>query len=377
VNTKKQERPNGYDYTRLMLDHIGGWGSVFNGELIYPRQLEIHLPGDGKRACNFNCYYCQGRLLKKPLGMDVGKVFGIIDELGGAVPLHVYGGAYTEPLLNPWFLSLLKSTKRHGSKFGIHTNGSLLMELQKSVGFIGELCSISDSEEDYISVSIDAGFPQSHTRSKGLDRNCFDEIIKGVALLCELRGAHIYPAVRFSYIANTMNSTRAELKNIVSIAKEIGVDSVRFSIPYDLYGKPFNKVRAYKKNCEIPWDQSLREKLGGILSTDTNRPFVFYIPPSCQDVDRMDFRQCVYSYYQITLAADGWMYNCSSTASPSFKFSRLGRQTDNIEEFNRMVMRSHNPRFDPSVCFRHGARCNRMGLEINLAWEERNGLRSK
>ncbi len=362
-----RNRPAGYDYVQILKDHVGGWDKIFNGELIYPRQLEIHLPGNHKIGCNFNCYYCQGGILQQPLDMNEENVYRIVEQLKGAVPFHVYGGAYTEPLLNPWLLKSLKLTKKYGSKFGIHTNGSLLLQLQKSTNLLSEICAIATSSEDYVSVSIDAGFPKSHMITKNLRKNWFDEIIAGVELLCKIKGAKDSPAVRFSYIMNEHNASPDELANIGKFARDIGADSVRFSIPYDLYGKPFEQVREYKRNVEIPFDVVVRARLDGLLSKPGDKPFIFYIPPACQDVDKMNFKQCIYSYYQITFASDGWMYNCSSTASPSFKFSRLGKQTDDINDFNRMVLRSHNPKFDPSVCFRNGARCNRMGLEINTA----------
>ena len=84
----------------------------------------------------------------------------------------------------------------------------------------------------------------------------------------------------------------------------------------------------------------------------------------------MSYRQCIYSYFQITLAADGWVYRCSSTASPSFKFCRLGKITDNLEAFNRMVIANHNPNWKPETCFKAGARCNRQAIEVNTTWEE-------
>lgn len=368
----KEERPAGYNYIQILKDHVGSWDKIFNGELIYPRQLEIHLPGNHKMGCQFGCYYCQGRLLQQPLDMNEENVYKIVEQLKGVVPFHVYGGAYTEPLLNPWLLEFLKLTKKYGSKFGIHTNGALLQQLEHSTAFLSELCVAATSDEDYVSVSIDAGFPESHMTTKNLRRNWFDEIIAGVKLLCQIRGERNFPAVRFSYIMNEHNASRDELANIVRIAGDIGADSVRFSVPYDLYGKPFEQVREYRRSVEIPLDAAVTARLDGLLSRPDDKPFVFYIPPRYQDVERMNFKQCIYSYYQITFASDGWMYNCSSTASPSFKFSRLGKQTDNMNDFDRMVLRSHNPKFNPSVCFRNHARCNRMGLEINTTWASLN-----
>ena len=365
-------RPPGYNYIQILKDHVGSWDKIFNGELIYPRQLEIHLPGNHKIRCDFNCYYCQGRILEQPIDMNEENVYRVVEQLKGAVPFHVYGGAYTEPLLNPWLLRFLKLTKRYGSRFGIHTNGSSLLHLEHSIKFMSELCAIATSNEDYVSISIDAGFPESHMITKNLKKNRFDEITAGAKLLCQIRGGRSFPAIRFSYIMNEYNAGRDELTKIVRIARDIGADSVRFSVPYDLYGKPFEQVREYKRRVEIPFDGVVGARLDGLLSKPGEKPIIFYIPPACQDVDRMNFKQCIYSYYQITFASDGWVYNCSSTASPSFKFSRLGKQTDRIDHFDRMVLKSHDPRFDPSVCFRNGARCNRMGLEINSAWADLN-----
>ena len=84
----------------------------------------------------------------------------------------------------------------------------------------------------------------------------------------------------------------------------------------------------------------------------------------------MNFSQCIYSYYQITYAADGYVYKCSSTASPSFSDNRLGKITDDLKEFQRMVLANHKEDFDARTCFSQGARCNRIALEINDLWNK-------
>ena len=86
----------------------------------------------------------------------------------------------------------------------------------------------------------------------------------------------------------------------------------------------------------------------------------------------MNFKQCIYSYYQITLGADGYVYKCSSTATPTFAMNRLGKITNDLEKFNKMILANHNSNFCPSTCFKVGARCNRMALEINNKWKEIN-----
>jgi len=367
-------RPAGYQYFKILSDHLGNdLTKIFNGELVYPRQLEIHLPGDRKHACNFDCYYCQGRQLEQPLAPFEEDALKIVDELKGGVPYFIYGGAYSEPLLNPYFLDFLRLTKKHGSYFGIHTNGSLLKELEGKQSFLSELCRIATSGQDYLSTSLDAGTPESHMKTKNIKVDWFDEIIEGIRIAARIRGNSDSPAIRVCYLMNRFNSSEREIHRIIEIMQDIKVDSLRFSIPYDLYGKDFDRVRRYKQTVEVKQNKTYAEMLKPLMSTDLRkRPYIFYISPECQDVDRMNFRQCIYSYYQITLAADGYVYKCSSTASPTFKMNRLGKISGDLDKLNKMIVANHDPDFNASTCFKVGARCNRIALEINTTWARMN-----
>ncbi|KPJ55308.1 hypothetical protein AMJ47_00310 [Parcubacteria bacterium DG_72] len=371
---EKDFRPGGYQYFKMLKSHLGDdFVNIFKGKALYPRQLEIHLPADHKNPCNFNCYYCQGKILEQPLVRFELDALELLEKLKGKVPYHIYGGAYSEPMMNPYMMTFLNTSKKYGSKFGIHTNGSLLKTLEDSQGWISELCHIATDKQDYLSISLDAGSSESHMKTKGLKKNWFDEIIKGIELAVRIRGSANVPAIRVCYLLNRFNSSEEEIKRIIEIMKDIKVDSLRFSIPYDLYGKDFNTVRDYKKRIEIQGNKEYLKMLGPLMSkTKEEKPYIFYLPPEYQDVDRMNFNQCIYCYYQITLAADGYVYKCSSTGTPSFKMNRLGKITRDIKEFEKMILANQNPNFHPSTCFRVGARCNRMALEVNNKWKQIN-----
>lgn len=368
-----QERPAGYQYFDILKAHLGGdLSKIFNGELIYPRQLEIHLPGNHKRPCNFNCYYCQGRILQQPVD-DYWelKALKLVNELEARIPFFIFGGAYSEPLLNPYLLTFLATVKDHGNHYGIHTNGSLLRLLEQEQGFLTELCRIATDGQDYLSFSLDAGRPESHMRTKGLKRDYFTDIIKGLEMAVSIRGNREGPAIRVCYLLNTANSSEWEIKGIIKIMRRLGVDSLRFSIPYDLYGKAFAQVEKYRDSVECARGPEYEKRLRALASkSKRERPYIFYVPPTYQDVKRMDYKQCIYSYYQITIGADGYVYRCSSTATPSFSMNRLGKIPDDLLTFNVMVLANHNPKWDPQTCFRVGARCNRMALELNSRWQE-------
>lgn len=368
------KRPAGYQYFNILKNHLNNdLAKIFNGKLIYPRQLEIHLPADHKKACNFNCPYCQGRLLKQPVVPFENEALELVDKLKGRIPYLIYGGAYSEPMLNPYMMAFLNVTKKHNSNFGIHTNGSLLKNLEEIQGWLTELCRIATNKKDYLSISLDAGTAKSHSISKNLKKNWFDKIIEGIKMAVKIRGNSNKPAIRVCYLLNKINSSEDEIKKTISLMKQIKVDSLRFSVPYDLYGKNFDKVKAYKKNVEVKQNEKFTKMLQPLMSKSSKeKPYIFYLPPEYQDVEKMNFKQCIYSYYQITLAADGYVYKCSSTGTPSFKMNRLGKITNDLKKFNKMILANHNPSFNPLTCFKVGARCNRMALELNQKWGEMN-----
>ena len=365
-------RPKNYDYVDILRNHLGGdFESVFNGELIYPRQLEVHLPSDRKTACNFHCSYCQGGELDQSLGSWESKGLKLMDQLQRAIPLYIYGGVYTEPLMNEYFLRYLEMTKKYNNNFGCHSNGSLLTALEESEGFCSRLIELGDSEIDYYSCSLDAGNVKSHSKTKNIKEDFFTRIIEGLRLLVSLRAKKEYPKIRVCYLMNKLNSSKEEVASIVNIMKDIGVDSLRFSVPYMVYGRDFKQVEHYRNHTEIPFGDKCREIVGPHLSKDQGeRPYIFWHGPGYQDVKKMVFSQCIYSYYQITYGADGYVYKCSSTASPSFPDNRLGKVTDDLAEFQKMVLMNHKEDFNAKTCFSKGARCNRIALEINDLWSK-------
>ena len=346
-------RPKNYDYVDILKDHLGGsFEPVFKGDLIYPRQLEVHLPSDRKEACNFHCSYCQGGELDQSLGSWEEKGLRLMDQLKGAIPLYVYGGAYTEPLMNEYFLPYLEMTKKYNNNFGCHSNGSLLTELEKSIGFCSRLIELGDAEIDYYSCSLDAGSVESHSKTKNIKEDYFTRIIEGLRLLVSLRGNKKYPKIRVCYLMNKLNSSKEEIKSIVSVMKDIGVDSLRFSVPYMVYGRDFEEVGRYRNRNEIPFGAKCEETVAPYLSkSQDERPYIFWHGPGWQDVEKMVFKQCIYSYYQITYGADGYVYKCSSTASPSFPDNRLGKITGDLKEFQKMVLANHKEDFDTKICF--------------------------
>ncbi|MFC1917812.1 radical SAM protein [Chloroflexota bacterium] len=370
---KKDMRPPEYRYWNQLMDYLDdNVSTFFSGELIYPRQFEIHLPGNHLRPCDLQCPHCAGKYFQKDLGTWEMEGLEILHKLKGKIPFHIYGGAYTEPLINPYFMTFLHTTKLYGNHFGIHTNGIMLSRLEEEYGWLTELNRISTDKVDYLSVSLDAGFPWSWAKTKGTNKDyLFNEIIQGMRKAVNIRKTtgegH---AIRLCYLISPFSDSPQNFGAIIETAKDIGVDSLRFSIPFACYNQDFSKVREYKQDREAPMDAVYAERLEPYLSrSEEERPYIFYTGPEFTDIDKFDFAQCVYCYYQITFGADGYVYKCSTTATPTMSQCRLGKVTGNLDEFNRMIMKNANPDWVANTCFSAGARCNRMGLEINRFYD--------
>src|SRR5210317_402953 len=105
-NTREDPRIKEYLYWNQLMDHLDNDPSVFfNGNLVYPKQFEIHLPANHIKPCMLNCEYCAGQHFKKPLGAWENGALSLLDGIAGRIPQHIYGGSYTEPLMNPYVMA--------------------------------------------------------------------------------------------------------------------------------------------------------------------------------------------------------------------------------------------------------------------------------
>jgi molybdenum cofactor biosynthesis enzyme MoaA len=368
---------DGYNYLKNLTDWVDK-KDIFNKDkkFVWPRQMEIHLPSNKEIACDFACYYCQGSKLDMSLGFDEKKALKLMEEIGpDKFEYYVYGGAYTEPLLNPYFMDFIRLTKKNNAYFGIHTNGSQLVKLHEKNEFCTELVSLMENEKDYISISLDGGTPKSHSKTKNIKYDAWTDIIKGIQILVdERKRLNSKGTIRVAYLLNKWNSSEKELKNFINIMKETKVDSLRFSIPYAQYGNEVKNVQSYKRNVENKEHEKFTKLLEKYTSKDKNeKPYVFYFAPVNQDIDRMrddNYKQCTYTYYQTTMGSSGHIYRCSSIATPSFDYGILGSQPETVEEFKEMIRESHDPKFNCQTCINSTARCNRIALEINTEWNK-------
>jgi hypothetical protein len=369
-NKRKDTRPDEYLYWNQLIEHLGSEDKIFNGEVIFPKQLEFHYPNDKKEACNLNCPICAGTLFDKDLGNFELNAIKIIEQLDGRIPQVIMGGAYTEPFGNPYLLTATAMIKKTGSFFGFHTNGTKLKNLEETTGILTELNRISTSKKDYVSISLDAGLSWDWAKTKGSTNNySFYDVIEATKMMIDIRNKNNKAghAIRWCYLISPSSGNIENFMSIVALAKSIGVDSLRFSIPFAPYNQSFDKVKKYKEKVEEVKDDTYFNMLKPFLSDKeiAGEPYIFYTGPEFTDIDRFTFEYCAYGYFQITMGADGYYYKCSTVATPTAKHLRLGKVTDKFEDLVEAIKKNQDVNFNcEKNCFSKGLRCNRMSIDI-------------
>lgn len=374
---KFSDRPEYYKYADMLANYLLEANPDFqplNGNPVFPRQLEVHVPNKGKKSCNLSCLHCQGKKINKLMAPYDDEILALIDDLDGKIPLFVFSGAYAEPTLNLKLIDFIGHVKATGANFGLHTNGVLLPELEEKISFISRLCQLADGG-DYITFSLDAGLRESYARLKCVDPAYFDQAISGIQLLISKR-LNINQStfkVRVTYVLLSTNSDDAEIREIIQLARMMGVDSLRFSIPYAPYGTSYEECLKYKYNRELKFSEKVISTVREYSSTNSlDNPYIFYLPPELQDVENCFTHHCFYGYFQITVGADGYLYRCSSTASPSFMEHRLGKLPDNKINLLNLVKVNQDLSFNPLIrCKPVGARCNRAAIDVNRVFEKK------
>ncbi|MCX5748656.1 MAG: radical SAM protein [Candidatus Saganbacteria bacterium] len=370
--------PEANRYAQLLTTHItrqrGAAFRPFDGVMTLPRQLEIHLSNDLGKRCNINCIHCQGQHLQQVITPFYDKVSSLVAKLKGRIPLFVLSGAYSEPALNEKLIDLLELIKSTGSSFGLHTNGTLLRGLERKNGFLTRLHAAAGSEDDYMTVAIDACSPESFEKTKRRSGRLYDEVITGLRELYRIRTQTPKETLktRITYLLNDYNSDPTELQKFVELMRSVEVDSVRFAVPYAPYGTPLAQCLEHKEEVELPFYEKYWHAIAPLLSkVPGQRTHVFVMTPEKQDVEKIDFYHCYYGYYMINLGADGFFYRCSAVAHPGFKSHRLGPVTDDLNEFYAMILKNQQEGFDPmKCCLPFGARCNRASIEINRQFDD-------
>ncbi len=362
------KRPEVYQYQKALLKHIGGDINIAKtGKLIYPKSLEIHLGGI-KTPCNLKCAHCEGALLDKKIHQNSTALLKTISLLRNKISYFVFSGAYSEPTLDTNLINYLGEIKKNNANFGIHTNGTLTKKLLKNILAIGD-------ENDYISISLDACSEKSFQIIKNSKRKLFNKILENIKYIALNNKNKIQ--FRLTYLLSKYDTDKTGLYNFLDKLNKFSdsISSLRFSVPYLYYGLDIKTVKKIQKQQIVPLYKKAEQLINEYINK--HNPIglkIFVLPPSTQDINKLKkIKYCLFGYYQITLGADGYFYQCNAVASEKYKHLRLGELNENIslKGINNIIKKNQDLIFNPQTsCFAFGCRCDRPGMEFNLLGEK-------
>ena len=180
--------------------------------------------------CNGECVYCPHILFKNTENMSLGMFRNIIPFFKNTSLIYLQG--WGEPLLNENIFQMIHLCKMKGKQVGFTTNGMYLDE--QTINALVKL------KLNIICVSLAGTTADTHNRlRKG---NQFEKIISNLLLLRKIkeRNGSVLPMLHIAYIM--LRSNFEEIKNLVSIAKELDAEQVIASnlcliIKKNLYGE--------------------------------------------------------------------------------------------------------------------------------------------
>ena len=170
-------------------------------------------------SCNLNCIMCRDTPsvegAANHMGLEIAKTF--CRQIGYTVPT-IYPFGWGEPLVNPYFLEIIKDIRRANSNayIAFNTNGQLL---KKNVVY-----SLIDSGVDQIAISLDATSPELYEKiRRGAS---FSKLVKNLTNLNEIKKDTVSKKPQLALEFVVMKNNVEELPDIPAFAAEFGFKTI-------------------------------------------------------------------------------------------------------------------------------------------------------
>jgi sulfatase maturation enzyme AslB (radical SAM superfamily) len=275
------------------------WMKYATNKVIIPASIDIDLTN----ICNQDCFYCNSAEFRKfsPGGPKYLEYVSLLDKLAswrshspnsvGSLQTITYPGG-GEPSLLSGFEKVIEHTLDLEFLTAITTNGYRLDKL------IDQVPHHKLKRIGWIGIDIDAGEPELYEQIRRTKNNddMFNKMKMNAAALCQI-GVN----VDFKVLLCDLNSNTKDLKNIFSLAREIGVRILYFR-PMILDGKAFTIT------------PQILDILSN-LSTEFSQPF----KTNLIKYDKRTYSRCHQMFQFPIFCADGEIYSCcENKGNPRF-----------------------------------------------------------
>lgn len=240
--------------------------------------------------CNLKCPLCptgQGLIKRKKESLTLVKAKIVLDQLGPEI-VHLRLWNWGEPFLNKDFFKIVKYAKKFKLFVNTSTNAFFLTkEIAKE---------IVDSNLDELIISLDGASEETYNKYR--KKGSFKKVINSIKEVNDQKKLQNkkYPKIKLQFII--MKHNQHEIKKIIQIAKEIGVDNLFF------------------KSVGI-MDSNLKEDINKYLPTKKQ-----FIRKSFKKIEN----KCDYLWEEITINVDGSIVPCCRDSNNKYVFGNIFKQ---------------------------------------------------
>jgi radical SAM protein with 4Fe4S-binding SPASM domain len=266
-------------------------------------KIEIHPSGE----CNMNCELCYGKklapvkrsylsskVIKQNILEDVRK------KLSEEDPTIIISGLYSEPLKNPEIKNILKEIIKYGFRFGLYTNGALLDD-EIIDTLTKNLYKKNNNLPSYISINISASM---------FSNNLLEKVLDSIKKLVEKRNKN-KSFLQINAVFYCFCKDVGFLEKTVKKLKTIGVDNIRFSIPWERHTlEGLDKSQKFSK-------KQIQETIKIFKSLKSKFPEKVKIRE--YKTSKSNNEKCFSMTCSISISPEGDIYPCPELCSPYFK----------------------------------------------------------
>jgi radical SAM protein with 4Fe4S-binding SPASM domain len=361
--------------------HMSDIEKIRNGELIPPKQLQIHPEG----FCSNDCQFCAYRNSNwqsygmnyfrdgwassedmiagqkgKPKGKLVPEVSGLSKNIGLSIAeqmsdINIPAAEITgsgEPTLYPYIKEMFDSFAKHNIQTALVTHGQNLKPL---------LDGEHIQNLQWIRFSMDSCTPETHSKVHGVSDKMFPVAVSNIKKVVDLFPDAI---IGISFIITQSNYH--EILKAAEFYKNIGCDSIRFSFEYEPTGTAkltpdqIDFARSAIREAKKITNNKFRV-FGQVERLDS------YVKPN------IDFTFCGYQLFTWNIGYNGKVYPCCIMIyQDGFEFGDLNKQTLEKIAFSEF-RRKYIDDFNVKRCHHCWMRDKNITIESLIAPEKRLG----
>jgi MoaA/NifB/PqqE/SkfB family radical SAM enzyme len=168
--------------------------------------------------CNSDCIMCNRSFNREEDKISQGFLsWDILNKTSPYWPTaHILFGGFGESFMHPQYLEMLRAMKHAGASVYTYSNGILLTEAL-SMGLV-------DAKMNKINISMGGATGETYRKIRGVD--AFQTVVRNLKSLRDYKRERATPFPRVSFNVVAMESVMPEIKDILELAKELGVEEM-------------------------------------------------------------------------------------------------------------------------------------------------------